>query len=189
VASYQHQLGRFYLWSGRADLAEPYFRQSTAINVEFRGEEHPWTLGVRLLLADALIELNKNDEALALAQHAVVHYTKLYGERDNGTANARRITGLAMLRMGNAALAEPMLREAVDVLRVNPGSVSWRFSSAQSALGECLVALHQYEEAGPLLTSSYEWLKAHKGERFYESEMARRRFEAWREKQVKTSAS
>jgi hypothetical protein len=71
--------------------------------------------------------------------------------------------GLALLRSGRPANAEPLLREALEIRRGAPASGHWRIDWAESLLGECLAAQKRFIEAEPLLLGSAERLLVHAG--------------------------
>ena len=71
--------------------------------------------------------------------------------------------GKLLLEKGEAASAEPMLREALVIQRKTSPKNDWSTHDTASVLGACLTATRRYDEAEPLLTESYERLKAGRG--------------------------
>lgn len=86
--------------------------------------------------------------AAALAKHR--------GRADNAlsTAIALELWGRAALERGDAATAEPRLREAIGILAGHLPASDRRVARAESALGACLAQLGRLEEAEALLASS-----------------------------------
>jgi hypothetical protein len=93
------------------------------------------------------------------------------------------VLGLAWLRQGQAAAAEPLLRESVDTFCALSYVEPWRVARAQSAWGECLTALGRFAEAEPLLVESYETMLTEMGTAFCETPPALKRivalYDAW----------
>ncbi len=71
--------------------------------------------------------------------------------------------GMLLCLTGQAAKAEPLLREAISVRLNQLGENHYRTAVSQSALGECLTSLKQFEEAETLLVQAFATLSEHFG--------------------------
>jgi len=90
----------------------------------------------------------------------------------------------AFLDSTNApSAAEPLAREAVELLRRNLPADFWTLARARSVLGEVLTKLRRYPEAEPLLVDSYGALSHKLGEHARDTAMAQNRvvnlYDAW----------
>jgi hypothetical protein len=61
--------------------------------------------------------------------------------------------------------AEPLAREALEMLRKALPAGHWRIADAESVLGATLAMQRRFEEAEPLLVASSQTLKDLRGER------------------------
>jgi tetratricopeptide (TPR) repeat protein len=59
----------------------------------------------------------------------------------------------------DAAAAEPLLRQALEIRRGALPEGDWRIATAESLLGEALASLGRYDEAGRLLLEAKASLK------------------------------
>ncbi len=76
---------------------------------------------------------------------------------------AESYLALARLKLtrGDTAAAELLVRECVEIRRKTLGAEHWLTALAESALGECLVAMGRFAGAEPLLLTSYPKARAH----------------------------
>ena len=81
--------------------------------------------------------------------------------QDRPTADALGWMGECLVKTGDAAAAEPLVRECAD-LRTRLGADDWSAFAAKSLLGEVLLARKKPEQAEALLTAGYDGLKARK---------------------------
>jgi tetratricopeptide (TPR) repeat protein len=80
--------------------------------------------------------------------------------KDRLLGDALAWMGECLLRAGDAAGAEPLARECVDLS--TRYAADWSAFAAKSLLGEVLLAQKKPEQAEPLMTQGYDGLKARK---------------------------
>ncbi len=83
----------------------------------------------------------------------VERQTRVSGRRDSWTAWSLAHLGVLLLHQGRAAEAEPLLVEALGILREVHGTEHQRVAFAMGYLGAARSALGRFAEAGPLLDS------------------------------------
>ena len=73
--------------------------------------------------------------------------------------------GLASLLIDQKAYgeAEPLLREALELLHEGLPDTRWQVVDAQSTLGVCLAGQGRFEEAEPILRDGYDVLREERG--------------------------
>jgi eukaryotic-like serine/threonine-protein kinase len=106
----------------------------------------------------SIANFNKGDYASTLknAEKSVDVGRRMKLENAPGFIEALTYKGRSLVQLGRTKEAEAPLREAIERARKNPPEQSWKLSSAEGALGECLTAQKRFAEAEPLLLSSYE---------------------------------
>lgn len=87
------------------------------------------------------------------------------------------VKGLILMRSGDLATAEQLMRDAVKIRLENLPRQHFLPALAMSALGECLAERGLYDEAEALLTESYENLKASQGDENPRTLLARSRLD------------
>jgi hypothetical protein len=98
-------------------------------------------------------------------------------------AAAQQVMGLALLDLGRARDADPLLRESLALRRAALPAGHWLISSSESVLGACLTAERRYPEAEALLLRAHAGLETSRGGDHDRTVEARRRlvalYEAW----------
>jgi tetratricopeptide (TPR) repeat protein len=98
-------------------------------------------------------------------------------------AATQLVLGLALLDLGRAREAEPILRESLALRRKSLPDGHWQISSSESALGACLTAEGRHAEAEALLLRAETALESSRGPQHERTVEARRRlvalYEAW----------
>jgi Flp pilus assembly protein TadD len=98
-------------------------------------------------------------------------------------AATQQVLGLALLDLGRAREAEPVLRESLALRRGSLPAGHWHISSSESALGACLAAEGRYAEAEALLLHARAGLESSRGPGHERTIEARQRlvtlYEAW----------
>jgi len=170
MAGLYYRLGRALLHQGKVKDAESVLREGVA-----RAREAESFDGLNLNqinLAEALAHMGRYREVRAIAaevrdryetgadQNAVYNFY----QRDLGN-DAKRLLGVAALGLGQTSAAEPLLLEATRWSERSLPPDSWRRARAQSAWGECLVALGRYDQAESTLLNAHEVLVAQVGEK------------------------
>jgi serine/threonine-protein kinase len=104
---------------------------------------------------------NKGDDAQVVAEcsEAIEMGRRLALEDVPDFITTLRYLGLGLTHTGRAKEAEPDLREALSRSEKSRLKYESYYAQTEGALGECLSAQKRYNEAEPLLLSSYEVLK------------------------------
>jgi serine/threonine protein kinase len=84
---------------------------------------------------------------------------ELGNDRDSlDVAKTQLLWGRVHVQLGRAAEAEPLIRQCLEIRRRDLRSDDYLIPLAESILGDCLRAQGRYDEAAPLLHSSYATL-------------------------------
>ena len=147
---------------GEFGRAEPLFREALPVYSAVLGDQHAFTAIVKGNLASALYELSQANEAERLWRETVA--TLSQGSIDPAFS-VRPVIGLASLLMDRDAYtdAEPLLRQALDILNDGLPDTRWRVVEAQSMLGHCLAGQRRFVEAETLLLDSHAALREERG--------------------------
>ncbi len=144
------------------------------------GEQHAKVGEAKHVLAQALFDCGKYDEAETMAQEAQAIAEK---HRPGGAGTTVLLLGKIKLKRGDAPAAGPLMRKGLELIRNTAGGETWRVGLAENDLGVCLFAQGRYEEAEALLTSAYQQLKTGLSARDYRTQDARQNlltlYQAW----------
>ncbi|MBI5474756.1 MAG: tetratricopeptide repeat protein [Ignavibacteriae bacterium] len=155
--------GGFLTEAGRLGEADSALSEGERIFRQLLAPRNLW-LGDNVRNRAALLYQQKMyDEALAKAQEASSIYLKSFGTHYDNYPTALTIQGLSLNRLGRAADAEKVLREAVKLREELMPQGHFFTALARSALGECLAGQHKYSEAESLLIQSYDDLVRSQG--------------------------
>jgi tetratricopeptide (TPR) repeat protein len=138
------------------DLAIPLARRAWQIHVDHFGPDHPDTLRAANQLAAVLVEQGSGEAETALLDLVADLRRVLAGD----FRLSYPLYSLAKLRLqrGDAAAAEPLFREALELQRAALSSEHWQTAQTQGQLGRCLIQLGRFDEAEALLTDSHRTL-------------------------------
>ena len=155
--------GGFLTEEGRCAEADSALKEAERIFRQLLTPMNLWTADNVRNQAALLYKQERWNEALAKAQEALRIYRESFGTHYDNYPTALIIQGLSLNRLGRTADAENVLREAVK-LRVELMPRGHFFTAlAQSALGECLVRQHRFDEAVSLSIPSYHELLQSQG--------------------------
>ncbi len=155
--------GGFLTEQGRYAEADSALKEADRIFRQLLAGTDLWTGDNVRNQAALLYRQGRYNDALAKAQEALRIYRASFGTHYDNYPTALTIQGLSLNRLGRAADAEKVLREAVK-LRMELMPQGHFFTSlAQSALGECLVGQRRFGEAESLLIQSYNDLLRSQG--------------------------
>jgi tetratricopeptide (TPR) repeat protein len=168
-----------------ADSAVPLLREAIEGYRNLGADDIPAAMDVKRDLACTLTDLHRLDEAEPLAREVLEKTETLFGAQHWRTAASIQTLGWLLVRKGHPSQAEPMLRKCIEIFRrlYLPDHLKWMLAQVNSALGECLTAQGQFEDAEPLLLESYREIHTAKGSAYVVTRMALERvialYEAW----------
>ncbi len=150
-------LGELYRDWGRPEQAEPLLKQALDGQSRVRGPNHPLTLWTLWKLAELDRDRGRLDEADAMFHRCIKGYATAQGEDGLELAMLRADLAMNHLKKGEPSLAEPLLRDALNLYERQMKD-DWRKFEIQGQLGEALWLQKKYEEAEPLVIGSHEGL-------------------------------
>jgi tetratricopeptide (TPR) repeat protein len=156
-------LAGFLTEKGDYAEADANLREAEAIQRKSLNPSSLW-LGDNLRnQAISYYEQGRYAESLSKVTETLKIYRESFGTYYDNYPTALIINGLILAKMGQPQEGENILREAVKIRTdLLPKGHYW-VALANSALGECLTIQKRYNEAEPLLLSSYEVLKISQG--------------------------
>jgi serine/threonine-protein kinase len=172
--------------AAKGDLAgaEALSGSALAMKRKLLGDTHPELAFALFNHADNLDRNGKPAEAIPLVREVLSMRGKSLAHDGPLVAGALLLLGRCLTHAGDPRAGEPFLREALALrLKILPAG-HWLTANTESTLGECLVAEGRLKDAEPLLLTSYERLKADRGDRHEATIAARARlvhlYEAWK---------
>jgi tetratricopeptide (TPR) repeat protein len=160
--------------NGQAAAAEPIFRELLASYQRVLGPQHIDTLMAQQGVANNLLRQHRYAEAMAMGLPAAQGLSKFAGDEHQWTLTAWGVYGVAACLSGHGEEGLKALRRAAVLRRSAADATDWRTQITDVKIGTCLVALHQYEEAEPLLLSTVASLEAGRGARYISTQDAYR---------------
>ena len=157
VAAAQSNLG---LAIGDRDdfaTAEQLFREALAVDRKVMGPYNSGVANKLNNLAWVLREQGKYDEAVVALEEAIAVAERR--EDKTWAAHFRGNLARVYLAKGDAATAEPLLRQSLAVRLRAFGENDWRVGMTESLLGSALTSLKRFDEAEPLLVRAQRILK------------------------------
>jgi tetratricopeptide (TPR) repeat protein/tRNA A-37 threonylcarbamoyl transferase component Bud32 len=151
-------LGNVRRFQRRYAEAESLIDEGTKLFAKSQGEDHPNVAFGLTSLATAHYYEGRYDLAEQDARRAFAIAQKL-PKGSHYYARASVVLGEILNKTGRPTEAEPLLREAVAVLKARVPSQSTVMAIALGGLGECLMTEGRYADGEPLLTESYNILK------------------------------
>lgn len=145
-----NNLGSIYGYVGRYAEAEPLLRQATAIWTETLGPEATDTLQARFNLAFNMLDQGRYPEGVVEAR-AVADIQRRLEPRGRALAETLTLLGQLTEYGGDAAGAEPVLREALEIRMEAAGPRSSAAAISMNALAGVLRFLGRPSEAEALL--------------------------------------
>lgn len=134
-----------------AAKAEPIFRSLLASYRRILGPQHSDTFGAQEGLAHDLFTQQRYQEAADEALQAAAGLSGTVGEQSSWTDTAWGVYGISACLSGQGEEGLAALRRAVALRTKRTGADSWTTMSTNVHVGVCLVNLHRYDEAEPLL--------------------------------------
>jgi tetratricopeptide (TPR) repeat protein len=168
-------LGGFLTEAGRYDEADAALRQGESVIRKFLSPAGLW-MGDNLRNQAILAYQRGNyPEALTRSEEAMAIYRDAFGTHYDHYPTAMIVHGSSSAKMGNVKEGEAEIREALRMRSETLPPEHYWVAVAKGALGECLAAEGRYSDAEPLLTQSFESLKASQGDVNPRTEAARQR--------------
>jgi tetratricopeptide (TPR) repeat protein len=130
------------------------------------GPKHHHTASTAYALGDLYDKIGRDREAAdLLGRNAEALALNKPPEWDQTITRVLLRQGLALMRLGAASEAEPVLRRSVEQCRAVFPAGDWRTALCASALGACLKETGQLTEAETLLTESLAALEPQRAKR------------------------
>jgi serine/threonine protein kinase/tetratricopeptide (TPR) repeat protein len=148
-----------YRQSGRPDKALPLLEDSLKKREARYGPDDPDTLGTMGALGKTYCEANRGEKAAITFAEFVDRHRKRAPKDSPQFAGLLAQVSLELVRCGQHAAAEPLLRECLGI-REKKEPDAWATFNTQSLLGTSLLGQKKYEGAEPLLLKGYQGMKA-----------------------------
>ncbi len=145
---------------GKLDEAERLLQQNYEAHRRTLGPEHGQTLCMVNYLAEVLQAKGNFSGAEHLLRTNLDVAQRTLNEQNPVTLRAMFDLSAVLLAQGKAGEAEPLARRCRELQQKTLPHGHWRTALTENLLGDCLTALHRYDEAEPLLCDSYRVLKS-----------------------------
>jgi eukaryotic-like serine/threonine-protein kinase len=142
----------------KPEKAIPIFEEALSALKDQHELDHSSRLYVTWLLARALLDAERSDEALRLLNEYLDRSRKQLGTESMELARRLNQIGSSLLRPKHYSEAEKHFRESLAI-RVKIEPDAWNTFYAQSMLGAALLGQQKYADAAPLLVQGYEGMK------------------------------
>ncbi|PZR72516.1 MAG: hypothetical protein DLM73_13075 [Chthoniobacterales bacterium] len=149
-------LGRTYISIGLYEPAEVNLRAALEASLKANGELHPTTARSMAVLGLALFFQDKATEGEPLARRAVELQRTLSPEGNEDLGVALYCWGMNLIRKGEPKAAEPVLAEAVELIRKHFGDTHGYYLTSLTALGLARKALGNVDGAEILYRRAIE---------------------------------
>lgn len=159
-AAIRGTLGLSYLKLGDYAAAEPQVRRAHALREAHLPPGDPARFETQSLMAYLLGRFGQFADAVANYEQLVAQCRENPGLGEVATATVVGGLGWTRMQMGQFERAEPLLREAVDLLRQADGDALEQVRT-QTNLGMCLLRQKRYPEAESVLNAAVELARAH----------------------------
>jgi CHAT domain-containing protein len=153
--SLMRAVGRFHLRRGDYGRAEPMLRKSVETAARMYGADHPWTAVSLHALAMMHAMTGDLDQAAGLCRRAVTIADAAAGSHPD-CARYRSTLAVITANAGNAAEAEPMLREALALQSKTLGADHSETVQTGFLLAQCLRRRGDYAAAETALLPTLE---------------------------------
>ncbi len=147
-----------YRAAGQLDRAIPLAEEALRRGREAFTSDHFKIMSLLTNLAHCHYLADQPDREIPLWRELVERKGRVESSDSPILAWARRMLGQALVRKGQWAEGELVLRQVLPIIEVNEPDAWWTFET-RSLLGEALYAQKRSAEAEPLLRSGYEGMK------------------------------
>jgi eukaryotic-like serine/threonine-protein kinase len=153
-----YNLASCFQADGKLDLALPLFEDALKFRKAKFGTDHADTLLTMGNLAAAYLTVKEHAKAVSLFNEYLSVRRKQWGAGDIRYGGQLALVALELLRNGQFASAEPMLRDCLEI-RTKEQPELWSTFNTRAVLGACLLGQKKYKDAEPLLKDGYEGMK------------------------------
>jgi serine/threonine protein kinase/tetratricopeptide (TPR) repeat protein len=153
------ELAESYRADGKFDRAIPLLDTTRALRAAKQGPDHVKTLDSVNRLAGAYLDAGKNEAARPLIAEYLRGLRKRASPNDPEFADALSATGQRLMKAQEYEPAQKAFAECLAIREAAQPAV-WTTPLTKSLLGGALLAMKKFDEAGPLLVSGYEGMKA-----------------------------
>jgi tetratricopeptide (TPR) repeat protein/predicted Ser/Thr protein kinase len=152
--------------------AEPILRDIIARSSKVRGPNHTDTLVAQVQLGEVLIDLKRFAEAEQILRPTAAALDRVEGADTRYATGAWSDYAVAACSGQDGAEGLEAARR-IDAIRTRTlPADDWHRMGAQADIGLCLVRLHRYAEAEPILLEAAAGLEAARGLEFYTTQLA-----------------
>jgi serine/threonine-protein kinase len=152
--------------AGRPAQAEPVFRKMLASYSRIVGPDNAQTFEAQQGLAHDLFAQQRFQEAADEALAAAQGLSRTVGDEYVFTQAAWNTYGISTCLTGHGEQGLAALRRVEAVRERRSQSLGWALMSVRVYIGTCLVALHRYAEAEPVLLQAVSVLENDRGTSF-----------------------
>jgi serine/threonine-protein kinase len=166
LLTFEAQYASTLLSDNQPAKAEAVLRDVIDRDKQVSGPNHKDVLLIQSLLADALVELERDDEAAQLARQAATGLDTLLGSDNSYALSAWQTFAIASCNAGDWTRGlEVAQRVSAARLRLHPAADRF-VQAAAAAVGLCLYRGHRYAEAEPILLGAAAGLEAARGRHY-----------------------
>ncbi len=155
-------LGMAYSLEGQHQSGEALIGRACEYKRRVYGAEGPGTLRCLYHLVMAYVRAGAFRSAEKPGAELVAEETHASGASSPSTTEARIELALIYASEGKYALAEPMVRQALEAVKNAPAD-NWVRLTAESVMGTTLVGEKRYAEAEPMMLHAYRGMLAGEG--------------------------
>ena len=158
---------RFLQYLGRFNDAKGLLEEALSLDVADFGEEHPWTVGKLIDMAQVYEKLGAYDVAKDLYERSLAASVKIYGDNHPDIAAIKSNLGVTYHRLGEYEKARDLLEEVLALTTQYHGENNsiGDISVEKSNLAMVYKDLGEYEKALKLLEEALISDKANYGEK------------------------
>lgn len=150
----------YYALDGHYDEAASYYASALEGWRRIRGSFHADTIDVMKYLAKALRMLDNLEDAENLQREILSILETRYPDAPEARGDILVDLGNTLIRTRKFEEAEPLIRESLEIRRQTLAPDDWHIFNIMSILGECLLGMNDYGEAGALLERAWNGLSS-----------------------------
>lgn len=144
-------LGDLYLQLGKLEDADRHLPNASESLSQSLGEDHPDALATALDLSELHLELDRNEEAEAVARRTLERLRRMESPNVDAVVQAGTILAFSIGQQGRHEESMLLLKEIHAIGVTDLGKQSRSTIRAQAALGLMLTKLQRFEESEELL--------------------------------------